>query len=298
MIINDYISWLKYNRNFSQYTIWNYRRSLVLLDEYIKKVSLWIRTIEDVEKINILDLDGFVRSERLKGKDVRTCNWYLAWIKVFLRYCLILWKDVLDYRTVIYWREVKKKIESLTEEECKSLIDYFRKRKADTPQREIIKTRDLLIAQLLLYTGLRVSELSHLKVEDVGEVMQIIGKGGRRRPINLFREDLKLIDLYLYMRKEESERLLISHSGNSRGKRLSTVSIENIIREGAKNAWISGKVFPHKLRHTFATNLLRGKANIFHIQQLLGHNSVHTTQNYITVLNSECRETQENLRRY
>lgn len=298
MIINDYINRLKYNRNFSQNTIWNYKRSLILLDEYIKKVSLWARTIEDVEKINILDIDGFTRAERLKGKDVRTCNLYLAWIKVFLRYCLILWKDVLDYRSVIYWRENKKKIDSLTEGECKSLIDYFRNKKADTPKREIIKTRDLLIAQLLLYTGLRVSELSNLKVEDVGEVMQIIGKWWKRRPINLFSEDIKLIDLYLFIRKEKSERLLISHSWNSKGKRLSTVSIENIIRDGAKNAWISGKVFPHKLRHTFATNLLRNKANIFHIQQLLGHNSVHTTQNYITVLNSECRETQENIRRY
>lgn len=297
-IVESYINRLRFNRNYSERTIGNYQRAVKLLDEYLVKVSLNNRSIEDVEKISVLDIDGFFRGERLKGKDVRTCNLYLASIKMFIRYCMIIWKKVINYNSIVYAREQKKKIDSLTEDECKRLMDYFRGVKCMNEKEELIKTRNLLIAQLLMYTGLRVSELSNLKIKDISEVMQIIGKGWKRRPLNLFSEDLKLIDLYLFMRKDKGEYLLVSHANNSEGHKLSTASIGWIIRDGAKKAGIKCKVFPHKLRHTFATNLLKHKVNIFHIQQLLGHNSVQTTQNYITVLNYETRNSQAMIERF
>lgn len=298
MILESFINWLRFNRNFSERTVGNYQRAVKLLDEYIKEISLNNRSLEDVEKISLLDINGFIRRERLRGKDVMTCNLYLAGIKSFLCYCGLIGKDVINYKLLVSSKAPRKKIDSLRDEDCERLIKYFRGVKCKTRRDELIKTRNLLICQLLLYTWLRVSELANLKIKDIQEETQIIGKGWKRRILNLFEEDLKLIDLYLFMRKDKSERLLVSHSSNSEGQRLTTVSIDYIIRDGAKKAGIDGKVRPHKLRHTFATNLLRNKANLFHIQELLGHSSIQTTQTYITVLNSEIRETQEHLKRY
>ena len=98
------------------------------------------------------------------------------------------------------------------------------------------------------------------------------------------------------MRKDRCPYLLVSHSNNYESKKLSNVSIENIIRE----AWnkIGVKVFPHKLRHTFATNLLRNGAKLIHIQQLLGHSNITTTQGYLSVLNSELQDTQMLVKRF
>ena len=82
-------------------------------------------------------------------------------------------------------------------------------------------------------------------------------------------------------------------------RKLSNVSIEKIIKDGAvRKAWITGRVFPHKLRHTFATNLLRSNAPLPHIQQLLGHSNLTTTQIYLTVLNSKSRKTQNSITRF
>lgn len=298
-MIREYIERLKTSRGFSENTIKNYNRTIVNFDRYLKSVSLNRRGANQCEKIKLNLIDSYIKKHRLEWKDVRTCNNYLACIKLYLRYCLINDREVEDYRKVMFAREPKKKIDALTDEEVKKLFDYFKKRPHKTKTEEIIKTRNLLIMQLLIYTGLRVSELANLKIADIKEEMQIIGKGGKRRCINLYKDDLKLIDLYLFLRKNvPGEYLLVSLAKNSRGNKLSTVSIEKIIREAGRACGINKKVFPHLLRHTFATNLLRGKASIYHIQQLLGHSSLATTQTYLTAFNADLRDTQKICRKY
>jgi integrase/recombinase XerD len=298
-MIRKYIERLKANRGFSDNTCKNYNRTMVRFDKYLKKISLNTRGANNCEKIRLSLIDSYIKSQRLAGKDVRTCNNYLACIKLYLRFCLINDKEVEDYRKVMFAREPKKKIDALTDEEVKRLFKYFRTQTPKGKYGELIKTRNLVILQLLIYTGLRVSELSNLKVSDIKEEVQIIGKGGRRRVVNLYKDDLELIDLYLYMRRNiDSEYLFISLAPNCIGKRLSNVSIENIIRDGGKAAGINKKVFPHLLRHTFATNLLKGKASIYHIQQLLGHSSLATTQTYLTAFNDELRHTQKLCHKY
>jgi site-specific recombinase XerD len=157
----------------------------------------------------------------------------------------------------------------------------------------------LCIVQMLMYTWLRVSELANLKVKDIWKELQIIGKWWKRRVVFLYPEDLKLIDLYLFLRKRyKSDWLFISLSSNANWNHLSRVSIEKIIREWAKEAGIEWKVFPHKLRHTFATNLLRAKVDISHIQGLLWHENIATTQTYLTVLNKDLERAQRLAKRY
>ncbi len=297
MIIDNFVNRLGENRWFAKNTVANYKRTVVLFDNYLKAVSLWNRWVEQCEKIKLMDVNLFIQSQRNKKKDTRTCNNYLACLKNFLRFCLIMWYKVEDYRKILYAREVKKKIDSLTDEECEKLMKYFRKIKCKNQKEELIKTRNLCIVQLLLYTWLRVSELASLKVKDIKRELQIIWKWWKRRVVFLYPEDLQMIDLYLFMRKKiDSEYLFVSHSSNCEGKPLSRVSIEKFIREWWEHVWV--KVFPHMLRHTFATCLLRKKADLVHIQTLLWHSNINTTMTYLSVLNKDLEKTQRLIKRY
>lgn len=151
-MIKEYIDWLRTNRGFSENTVKNYNRTIVKFDNYLKSVSLNRWGANQCENIKLYLIDSYIKTQRLQGKDVRTCNNYLACIKSYLRYCLIQDKNVEDYRKVMFAREPKKKIDALTDEEVKKLFNYFRKQKAVTKTAEIIKTRNLVIMQLLIYT--------------------------------------------------------------------------------------------------------------------------------------------------
>lgn len=297
MIIDNFVNRLDENRGFAKNTVANYRRTLVLFDNYLKAVSLWNRWVEQCEKIKLMDVNLFIQSQKNKKKDNRTCNNYLACLKNFLRFCLIMWYKVEDYRKILYAREVKKKIDSLSDEECERLMRFFRKVKCKNEKEELIKTRNLCIVQLLLYTWLRVSELASIKIKDVKRELQIIWKWWKRRVVFLYPEDLKMIDLYLFMRKKiDSEYLFVSHSSNCEWKPLSRVSIEKFIREWWRQVWVD--VFPHKLRHTFATCLLREKVDLVHIQNLLWHSNINTTMGYLSVLNTDLERAQRRVKRY
>lgn len=297
MIIDNFVNRLDENRGFSKNTVANYRRTIMLFDNYLKSVSLWNRWVEQCEKIKLMDVNLFIQIQKNKKKDNRTCNNYLACIKNFLRFCLIMWYKVEDYRKILYAREVKKKIDSLSDDECERLMRFFRKVKCKNEKEELIKTRNLCIVQLLLYTWLRVSELASIKIKDVKRELQIIWKWWKRRVVFLYPEDLKMIDLYLFMRKKiDSEYLFVSHSSNCEWKPLSRVSIEKFIREWWRQVWVD--VFPHKLRHTFATCLLREKVDLVHIQNLLWHSNINTTMGYLSVLNTDLEKAQRRVKRY
>ena len=128
--------------------------------------------------------------------------------------------------------------------------------------------------------------------------MQIIGKWWKLRPMFLTDEDINLINLYLFLRNNNSQWLFISHSSNSIWNKLSNVSIEKIIKEWAKKAWIEWRVFPHKLRHTFATNLMNSWVMLTHIQTMLWHESLITTQKYLSVINNELERSHNMIKRY
>lgn len=294
--MNDFKKRLIFNRWYVENTAGNYCRTLKLFDSYLKSISLWKRWINNPEAITLRDIEFFITSQRRLWKTATTCNNYLAGIKNYLKYNLIIWKEVIDYKRILTAREPQKKIESLTEQEAKNLIEYFKSVQCETHREELIKTRNFLICRLLIYTGLRVNELSNIKIKDVKEELQIIWKWGTRRVVYLFKDDLAIIDLYLFLRKDNCPYLIVSHSNNYETDKLSNVSIENIIRQWGKRIWI--EVFPHKLRHTFATNLLRKGAKLPYIQQLLWHKNINTTQTYLSVLNTDIRDTQSLLKNF
>lgn len=159
--------------------------------------------------------------------------------------------------------------------------------------------RDRAILELLYGTGMRVSELASLNVEDVdfGQMeVKVMGKGRKERILPLNRAAHTTIDLYLsdgrdgflkYNRKANKEFALFL---NSRGGRLSTGGVRRMLNRYVKKLAVEGKVSPHSIRHTFATHLLEAGADLRAVQELLGHVDLSSTQIYTHLSRSRLKE--------
>lgn len=142
--------------------------------------------------------------------------------------------------------------------------------------------RDSAIVEVLYSTGLRVTELVTLRISDLffGEgYLRVVGKGDKQRLVPIGSAARDKIQLYMEVRnpKQRSEAALFL---NNRGKPLTRIMVFNIIRQAAERAGITKSISPHTLRHSYATHLLEGGANIRQVQELLGHESISTTEVY------------------
>ena len=155
--------------------------------------------------------------------------------------------------------------------------------------------RDRAILELLYSCGLRVSELCDLKLSDLrfGEgYIRVIGKGDKQRLVPISGIARERISLYKEQRKESSNNNDFFFL-NNRGSRLTRVMIFTIIKQAAQRAGINKKISPHTFRHSFATHLLAGGANIRQVQELLGHENILTTEIYTHLDNRQLRQTME-----
>jgi integrase/recombinase XerD len=172
----------------------------------------------------------------------------------------------------------------------------------DLASTDSISIRDRAVLEILYSTGARVSELISLDVNDFmvvslidseSRAMKLRGKGGKERvvPLGSFAKDA--LDDYLIrsrpnLLKKSSERALFL---NQKGGRLTRQSVWNIVLAAAQRAGITESVSPHSIRHSFATHLLDGGADIRVVQELLGHSSVTTTQIYTLITIDRIRES-------
>ena len=143
--------------------------------------------------------------------------------------------------------------------------------------------RDSAIVEVLYSTGLRVSELVTLRLSDLffGEgYVRVVGKGDKQRLVPIGSAARDKIQLYMEERKPKSASEMTLFL-NNRGKPLTRVMVFNIIRQAAERAGITKNISPHTLRHSYATHLLEGGANLRAIQQMLGHESIATTEIYV-----------------
>ncbi|MBR5132984.1 MAG: tyrosine recombinase XerD [Alistipes sp.] len=152
-------------------------------------------------------------------------------------------------------------------------------------------SRDSAIVEVLYSCGLRVSELTSLRIEDLffGEgFIRVVGKGDKQRIVPVSSAARDKIQIYMEFRrpKHRSEATLFL---NNRGTPLTRVMVFNIIKGAANIAGISKQISPHTLRHSYATHLLEGGANIREVQELLGHESIVTTEIYTHLDNRRLR---------
>lgn len=156
--------------------------------------------------------------------------------------------------------------------------------------------RDKALLELLYATGLRVSELVALDVEDVdirAGTVRCMGKGSKERVLPIYDQALEVLNQYVskgrpdFLRPGDNEPALFL---NRRGERLTRQGLWLIIKRYVEEAGISATVTPHTLRHSFATHMLRGGAGLREVQQMLGHASISTTQVYTQVTRDHLRE--------
>jgi integrase/recombinase XerD len=185
---------------------------------------------------------------------------------------------------------------ALTVEEVTKLVEAAKDPAAP------ITLRDYLLLELLYSTGARVSEVVGINIGDISEstiagesiwVLKLRGKGGKERIVPLGSYAKNAIDDYLVrcrpaLLKKLNESALIL---NARGTRLSRVSAWEIVKKAAKKSGLNARVTPHIFRHSYATHLLDGGADIRVVQELLGHASVTTTQIYTLITIDKVRES-------
>ncbi len=297
--ITRYLRNLEQVKNASENTIRNYSRALDLLMDTLGENT-------PLEKITIEAIDDF-RDRIFEKKSVHsgrrisrsTQNIYLIPVRTFLKFChrRDLGKNLLSPEKIELVKNDPRDVSGITQEELDRL------RNTDTSKNPQINLRDRAIIELLYSTGLRVSELQHLNIENVNLKLRefaVIGKGKKVRIVFITEKAAEIVEQYLDTRTDNFKPLFINARGAQADKkeelkgehrRLSRTSIETMIRKRGILAGITKPVTPHILRHTFATTLLRNGAELRSVQEMLGHSNISTTQIYTHVVNADLKKT-------
>ncbi len=286
-------SWI---RGFEMYLRLERSLSENSISAYLRDVEKLVKYLDHQEEQKSLlalkrgDLHEFLHWIHLMGIGERTQARIIAGIRAFYGYLLIENAIDSDPSTALDLPRTGRKLpEVLSIDEVDRLIAAI---DLSQPQGQ----RNRTIIETLYGCGLRVSELLHLKISDIfekDEFIRVSGKGNKQRIVPIGREALKHVLLY---RRNHRNQIHVSPGFedhlflNRRGKALTRVMVFYIIRESCKLAGIQKKVSPHTLRHSFATHLVEGGADLRAIQDMLGHKSITTTEIYTHLSREYLRE--------
>lgn len=220
----------------------------------------------------------------------------ISCIKAFYRYMEI--EDIIDFnpfhKIIIKYKEPIKLPRTIPLNCIQDMLTHAYKQHSisrTTYQKEAT-LRNIVVLELLFSTGMRVSEVSNIKISDINfgdNTIRIFGKGAKER-IMCIRNDLcETINNYLTVRSRKTDYLLVNRLGN----RLSEQSIRYMVNDYANAVGAPLHITPHMFRHTFATELHNEDVDIRYIQQFLGHSSIATTQIYTHISTSKTREILE-----
>lgn len=280
--LDKYIRYLQVERNLSSFTVRNYTTDILGFLDFLKGES---KKLEDVDHslvrrylARLLD-DGIVRASIARK---------MSALRSFFHYLNQEGLIATEPLSKISGPKQEKRLPTfLTSEEMRSLLDCP---SISTPQ----GLRDLAILELLYAAGLRVSEIASLDTGSVDLEMRQIrvwGKGSKERMVIIGKPAAEALGRYLcYGRiklvgKGQTNALFI----NRYGERIAERRIQYLIKKYAEQAGIKGRVFPHILRHTFATHMLDGGADLRVVQELLGHANLASTQIYTHVTHGQLR---------
>ena len=271
--MKTYLIYLKKERNYSKLTLKNYAIDLNKYQMYLQENKLNYLTLT---KDDIRQYLKYLDQLKLKNS---TISRQLSSLRNFYSYLIMI--DKISYNPFKLIRNPKKENKLpvfLSYEEFMELIDKLK-------NSDDLSVRNKLILEMLYATGLRVSELTNIKLEDIdinNKSIRVMGKGSKERIVyfgdyakNILEEYLNYHRLEL-LKGKESKYLLINKNGN----KLTFRGVEYLIDEIVKNTSLKYKISPHVLRHTFATHMLESGADLRSVQTLLGHSSLSTTQIY------------------
>jgi site-specific recombinase XerD len=295
----QYLEHIEIEKGRSLKTVDNYQRYLEyfltfakindpagITEEMIREYRLFLNRKSTNNKQN--------QSETLKK---RTQNYYLISLRSFLKYLAKKKVMSLSADTIELAKVPERQVDHISSEELNRLLD------APNNEKNLLrKFRDKAILELFFSTGLRVSELCSLSRDlDISkDEFSIRGKGDKVRVVFISEEARACVRNYLDKRQDIDDALFVQidkkalKNNTTRGLRLTSRSIERIVKHYAIKAGISKKVTPHVIRHSFATDLLSNGADLRSVQALLGHANITTTQIYTHVTDKHLREVHKN----
>ncbi len=283
-ISRGYRTHMRLEKHLSDNTIESYMRDLAQFAHYILRMY-------DVppKKVEPKMISNYMSRLYELGREKSSQARALSGIKSFFNYLLL--EEIIDSSPAELIEAPKSSRplpDTLSTEEIDRLIGSIE----DSTTKGL---RDRAILEVLYSCGLRVSELCDLKLGDLffGEgYIRVIGKGDKQRLVPMSSIARSRIQLYMDVRGKERRKEEILFL-NNRGKKLTRVMIFTIIKQAAQRAGIDKKISPHTFRHSFATHLLEGGANIRQVQELLGHENILTTEIYTHLDDSHLRQTLE-----
>ncbi len=278
---NNFIQYIQRERNFSPNTVASYEDALSVFGYFLKRRGVAQDFLHQLSRPLLRDFLVFLKRKNLKENTIAHRAFVL---RSFFKYLLRKGRTEIDLGSYLIGPKKRRTLPSfLTISQMEDLLKL--------PSRDdVIGSRDLAILELFYSTGMRLSELSELKLSSIdfdGELIHVMGKGKKERIVPVGAEALSALKNYLKRRKlafrdlskVEGEAVFLNRSG----RRLTSRSIGRIVKKYARKVSEEKKASPHMLRHTFATHLLNEGANLLTVKELLGHQSLSTTQIYTHV---------------
>ena len=263
--IEKFMRYLEIEKNYSPHTVLNYRLDLEGFKGFLGGAPL--------ENVDYLTLRKYLAMVKEKNLSVRTIARRLSTLRSFFKF--LTREGHLKTNPTLSLSSPKQEKHLpvfLTEDEATKLIEAV----VAKDERAL---RDKAVLETFYSTGIRISELTGLKVDDIdfiGSVVKVMGKGRKERIVPIGEQAIRAIRAYLEKRKKQSEALFLNKSG----KRMTVRGIRNLVQKYVLIASMKHGVSPHTLRHSFATHLLNRGADLRSVQELLGHVNLSTTQIY------------------
>jgi integrase/recombinase XerD len=284
--ITSFLTHVRVEKGLSANTVSAYRRDLVKFENYAKKKKL---SLEGVTRDDLVDFLASLFRQKLES---RTVARHLVTLRNFFRFALTQDLITVDPALNLESPKIRRSLPGyLRLEEIERLL-------AQPDDKTPIGLRDRAMLDVLYSTGLRVSELIGLRVMDLDRAVgcvRCIGKGDKERIVPVGKKALALVDRYLRDARPKlvpagkqvnSPTLFI----NRRGSTLSRVGVWKILSAYGRSAGLRVPLTPHMLRHSFATHLLEGGADLRSVQLMLGHSDISTTQIYTHVVEERLKQ--------
>jgi integrase/recombinase XerD len=276
--LKEYLSVMNLEKGLAKNTLEAYKNDLSLFISFMEQ-----RSIRDLSEITHVEVNRFFKMLNEFGLSESSSARYFSSIKGFFKYLAsvdYISKNPINKLTA---PKLKKHLPSvLSFNEIDSILEQP---VPDNP----LGLRDKAMLETMYACGTRISELLNLKVADIffkEEIIRVIGKGSKERIIPIGSSALRWINKYLKSGRPILEKKLKSENYlflNSRGKRMSRMGAWKIVSRYTNEAGIKKEVHPHTFRHSFATHLIEGGADLRAVQEMLGHADISTTQIYTHV---------------
>jgi integrase/recombinase XerD len=279
-----YKAWLQLEKSLSGNSVDAYLHDLDKFTTFLPTTS-----IHSPKEVTLKDLEQFIKWVATLGMTASSQARIISGLRSFFKYCVQEQITIANPTVLLEAPKLKRSLpDTLSFEEIENIIAQI-----DLSKPEGGRNKAML--ETLYSCGLRVSELVSLKLSclhlDVGFV-KVIGKGDKERLVPIGSDAIKYINIYkknirvhIGIKKNEEDILFL----NRRGTRLSRIMVFLIVKDLAKKAGITKSISPHTFRHSFATHLVEGGADLRAVQEMLGHESITTTEiytKYITTISS------------